>query len=67
MARVSESDILIKHQQFTICNKMGIIHYCQNLHLLRHRSEHTCASAVYYGMMPRGLHHSAMCDAFDEL
>ena len=25
-------------------------HYCENTHLLRHRSKHACASAIYYGL-----------------
>ena len=28
--------------------QMEILNFCENTHLLRHRSEDTCASAVYY-------------------
>ena len=27
---------------------MGVVHFCENAHLLRHRSEHICTSAIYY-------------------
>ena len=29
---------------------MGATYSCEKVHLLRHRSEHTCASTIYYGM-----------------
>ena len=29
---------------------MGVVYYCENVHLLRHRSEHTSASKIYYQM-----------------
>ena len=29
---------------------MGIAYYCENSHLVRYRSEHTCASPIYYQM-----------------
>ena len=32
----------------SLCTCMGGVHYCENSHLLRHRSQHTCASAIYY-------------------
>ena len=32
--------------QPTTC--MAIVYYCENVHLLRHRCEHTCTLAIYY-------------------
>ena len=28
--------------------QMGVVHYCKNAHLLRHRYKDTCAYAIYY-------------------
>ena len=44
-----------------LCMQVGVVHYCENAHLLRHRSEHTCSSAIYYQMdsVTKALHCKA--------
>ena len=32
---------------------MGATYYCENSYVLRHRSEHTCESAIYYRTDPK--------------
>ena len=34
---------------------MGATYYCENLYVLRHRSEHTCESAIYYRTDPKTI------------
>ena len=29
-----------------LCTQIGVVYYCENMHLPRHRSNHTCASAI---------------------
>ena len=47
MAIAIELYLPVKYQQ-QICNKTDAEYYCKNSHVQRYRSEHTCASAVYY-------------------
>ena len=35
-------------QQLKLCAQLGVVHYYENAHLLRHRSKHMCASVIYY-------------------
>ena len=50
-----------KELQLKLCTQMGVVHYCENVHLLRHRSEHTCTSTIYYQVdsVTKALHHKA--------
>ena len=34
--------------QLNLCMNMEVVYYCEIAHLLKDRSEHTCASALYY-------------------
>ena len=34
--------------QLKLCVWIGVITCCENTYLLRHRSEHSCASIIYY-------------------
>ena len=38
-----------------LCNKMGATYYCENSYVLRHQSEHTCESAIYYRTDPKTI------------
>ena len=40
--------IPMNEQQLRLCNKIGATYYCEHSYVLRHRSYHTCESAVYY-------------------
>ena len=48
MAINKENYIPLDERQLRLCNKMGATYYCENLYVLRHRSEHTCELAIYY-------------------
>ena len=34
--------------QISLCAKIGYVHYCEYVHLLKKCTEHTCMSAIYY-------------------
>ena len=34
--------------QISLCPKIGYMYYCEYVHLLKKRTEHTCMSAIYY-------------------
>ena len=34
--------------QLQLCMQKGVVTYCKKVHLLRHRFEHMCSSAIYY-------------------
>ena len=34
--------------QISFCAKIGYTYYCEYVHLLKKRTEHTCMSAIYY-------------------
>ena len=48
MAINDQNYIPLNEQQLRLCNRMGATYYCENSYVLRHRSEHTCESAIYY-------------------
>ena len=48
MATTPDNYIPLTEQQLRLCWKIGYTYYCENSYLLRHRSQHTCASAIYY-------------------
>ena len=62
MAINRENYIPLDERQLHLCNKMGVTYYCENSYVLRHRSEHTCESAIYYCTDPKTIikHFRAM-------
>ena len=34
--------------QISLCAKIGYMYYCEYVHLLKKRTEHTCMSSIYY-------------------
>ena len=48
IAMSPDSYVLLIEPQLNLCTHPKVLHYCENVYLLRHRSEHTCTSAVYY-------------------
>ena len=53
MAINQENYIPLDERQLKLRNKMGAAYYCKNSYVLRHRSEHTCESAIYYRTDPK--------------
>ena len=50
MALNEHNYIPLTETQLRMCDKMGPTYYCQNLYVLRQRTQHTCESAIYYKM-----------------
>ena len=50
-----ENYIPLDERHLCLCNKMGATYYCENSYVLRHRSEHTCESAIYYCTDPKTI------------
>ena len=55
MAINRENYIPLDERQLRLCNKMEATYYCENSYVLRHRSEHTCESAIYYRTDPKTI------------
>ena len=53
MAINKDNYIPLDERQLRLCNKIGATYYCENSYVLRHRSEHTCESAIYYRTDPK--------------
>ena len=56
---VPDSRVSLTKPQLHLCTIMLLEYYCENVHLLRHRSEHTFVSAIYYLMdsVTRVMHY----------
>ena len=50
MALNEHNYIPLTETQLRMCDKMGPTYYCQNLYVLRQRTQHTCESAICYKM-----------------
>ena len=50
MALNEHNYIPLTETQLRMCDKMGSTYYCQNSYVLRQRTQHTCASTIYYKM-----------------
>ena len=48
LAMTPENYIPMSHAQLRLCFKLANTYYCEHAHLLRFRTQHTCASAIYY-------------------
>ena len=53
MAINEHNYIPLDERQLRLCNKMGAMYYCENLYVLRQRTEHTCESAIFYRTDPK--------------
>ena len=53
MAINQENYIPLDERQLRLCNKMGSTYYCENSYVLRHGSEHTSESVIYYRTDPK--------------
>ena len=42
-----DSNVPFTELQHKLYTHLGVVYYCENAPLLRHRSEHTCASTIY--------------------
>ena len=44
------SYVPLTEPQLNLCTQMGVMYYCENAYLLRHRPLHTCASTAFHQM-----------------
>ena len=50
MALNTETYINIKHQELATCQRIGYEFYCEELFGVRHKSVHSCESAIYFDL-----------------
>ena len=48
IALTENNYIPLTQAQISLCVKIGYMHYCEYVHLLKKCTEHTCMSAIYY-------------------
>ena len=46
----TESYINIRQQELVTCKKIGSEFYCKELFVVRHKSRHSCKSAIYFDL-----------------
>ena len=46
----SETYINIHHQELATCKRIGYEFYCEELFVIRHKSIHSCKSAIYFDL-----------------
>ena len=44
----SETYIPLRNQELETCKKIGYEFYCEELFVVKHRSQHNCESAIYF-------------------
>ena len=44
--------IQIRMTEMLMCKSIGYIYYCEELFVLKHKSKHSCASAIFYELGP---------------
>ena len=50
IALSSETYISLRMQELNTCKKIGYKVYCEELFVVRHRTEHSCKSAIYFDL-----------------
>ena len=48
IALYSETYISLRIQELETCKKIGYEFYCEELFVVKHKTQHTCESAIYY-------------------
>ena len=48
IALTNNNYVPITQAQMSLCAKIGYTYYCEYVHLLKKRAEHTCISTIYY-------------------
>ena len=49
----SETYISLRIQGLETCKKIGYEFYCEELFVVKHRSQHNCESAIYFDSNPK--------------
>ena len=45
-------NIQIRMTEMLMCKSIGYIYYCEELFVVKHKSKHSCASAIFYEIRP---------------
>ena len=45
--------IQIRMTEMLMCKSIGCIYYCEELFVVKHKSKHSCASAIFYELGPQ--------------
>ena len=45
--------IQIRMTEMLMCKSIGYIYYCEELFVVKHKSKHSCASAIFYELGPQ--------------
>ena len=48
----SETYISIRQQELRTCKRIGYEFYCEELFVVKHKSEYSCESAIYFNLDP---------------
>ena len=54
--------IQIRMTQMLMCKSIGYIYYCEELFVVKHKSKHSCASAIFYELGPSQVIRNCKCD-----
>ena len=46
----SETYIMIRHQELRMCKRIGYKFYCKELFMVKHKSEYSCKSTIYFNI-----------------
>ena len=59
--------IQIRMKEMLMCKSIGYIYYCEELFVVKHKSKHSCASAIFYVLGPqqviKNCRFDYMCNA----
>ena len=54
--------IQIRMTEMLMCKSIGYIYYCEELFVVKHKSKHSCASAIFYELGPSQVIKNCRCD-----
>ena len=60
LALKTETNINVRHQELATCKRIGYEFFCEELVVVRHKSIHSCISAIYFDLDKNIIKHS--CD-----
>ena len=48
----SETHITIRQQELRACKRIGCGFYCEELFIVKHKSQYSCKSTIYFDLDP---------------
>ena len=67
LAMSSSTYLALDSKQLPNCRRFSTTHYCENLFLVTHRSEHTCERAIYWNKSPSLVNEKCNFEYYHEL